>query len=110
VIIVFKNRATKGELEKVAKDLNGYIKFVVDLKKKTLTAGGKMHLEGEQVLLKDGSSQTDLWGGGYDLESGEVDFDSMINIRPNQGNTSREILDPTIRNDVLKIVKDLLIL
>lgn len=106
---VFKKKATKSELERVSEDLNGYIKFVVDVERKILTAGGKMHVEGEQVLLKDGSSQANLWGGGYDLESNEVDFDSMINIRPNQGNNSREVLDAGIREDILKIVQDLLI-
>ncbi|MBI2329862.1 hypothetical protein HYU94_00525 [Candidatus Daviesbacteria bacterium] len=86
----------------------GYIKFVVDIEKKILTAGGLRHFDGEQLLLQNGSKQANLWGGGLDLETGEIDFDSMINIRPNQGNASREILSQGIRQQVEEVVKDLL--
>lgn len=58
--------------------------------------------------MQDGSKQTDLWGGGLDLETGGVDFDSMINIRPRDGNTSREVLAESIRKRMEKIIKDLL--
>lgn len=74
-----------------------------------MTAGGERHVEGEELLLKDGSKQADLWGGGYDMETGDMDFDSMINIRPVQGNPSREVLDPKIRSSVEKVVERLLI-
>jgi hypothetical protein len=47
-------------------------------------------------------------GGGLDLETEEVDYDSMINIRPNQGNTSREVLDEGIRSIMTKIIHKLL--
>lgn len=93
----------------VAKDLEGYIKFVVDIERGILTAGGARHVDGEQLLLKDGSKQSNLWGGGYDTESGELDFDSMINIRPAQNNPSREVLDQEIRKKVEEIVRKLLV-
>ena len=40
-----------------------------------------------------------LWGGGIDLETKKIDFNSFINIRPNQGNDSNEIQDSNIRNN-----------
>jgi hypothetical protein len=44
----------------------------------------------------------------WDLkESDEMDFDSMINLRPAQ-NTSREVLDPNIRQQVESITRSLL--
>lgn len=49
------------------------------------------HFEGEQMLLKDGSSQKAIWGGGIDLETLEIDFNSFINIRPNDNNLKNEI-------------------
>lgn len=49
------------------------------------------HFEGEQLLLKQGSRQSDLWGGGVDLETKMIDYNSFINIRPNDGNMSNEI-------------------
>jgi hypothetical protein len=60
-----------------------------------------------QLLLKDGSRQEDLWGAGFDLETNQMDFDSMINLRPAQ-NTSREILNPKIREAVEVITRSLL--
>jgi hypothetical protein len=109
MIFLLTEKATPDQLKKAAEDLDGYIKFVVDIERGILTVGGARHVEGEEILLKDRSRQSDLWGGGYDSESGEIDFDSMINIRPGQGNTSREVLDPEIRKAVEKIVREFLI-
>lgn len=108
MLILVEEKITGDDLKKVALDINGYIKFVVDLEKEILTAGGLMHVEGEQLLLKEGSEQKNLWGGGLDLETGEVDYDSMINIRPSQGNSSREVLDQDIRAKIVKLVEKLL--
>ena len=106
--LLITSKPTGAELEKAAEDLEGYIKVVVDIEKKILTAGGVRHAEGEELLLKNGSRQENLWGGGFDQETGEVDFDSMINIRPAQNNRSREILSPEIRTKVEEIIRDLL--
>lgn len=108
MLLIVTTKADEEILKKAAEDLDGYIKFVVDIEKKILTAGGLRHFEGEQLLLKEGSQQKNLWGGGLDLETEEMDFDSMINIRPNQGNTSREILSEEIRVQVSEIVRGLL--
>ncbi len=109
MVIVLDKKITPDKLKEVALDLDGYIKFVVDIERGVMTAGGVRHVEGEEILLKDGSKQQDLWGGGFDLESGEMDFDSMINIRPALGNTSREVLDLEIRKAVEEIVRKLLV-
>lgn len=93
--------------DKLAEDLQGYIKVVVDVQRKILSAGGLKHVDGEKLLLKDGSRQEDVWGAGLDLETNEMDFDSMINLRPAQ-NTSREILDQNIRQQVELITRSLL--
>ena len=99
---------TDSEIRKqVAEDLKGYIKVVVDIRRNILSAGGEKHVDGEQLLLKDGSKQEDLWGAGLDLETDEMDFDSMINLRPTQ-NVSREILDTKIRQQVELITRFLL--
>jgi len=72
-----------------------------------LAAGGEKHVDGERLLLEDGSRQEDLWGAGLDLETSEMDFDSLINLRPTQ-NKSREILDEDIRKKVEAVIKSLL--
>lgn len=108
MLLLIKTPISGSDLEKVSEDFNGYIKVVVDTDKKILTAGGKKHIDGEQLLLENGSKQGDLWGGGLDLETMEIDYDSMINLRPNQNNSSREVLAEEIRKEMTKIIHSLL--
>lgn len=107
MLLIVCTKINSESRQKVAEDLKGYIKVVVDVRRKILSAGGQKHVDGEQMLLKDGSRQEDLWGAGLDLETGQMDFDSMINLRPVQ-NASREILDPKIREAVETIIRSLL--
>ena|SRR3989338_9546785 len=102
------SKISEEDLKKAAEDLEGYIKVVVDIKQEILTAGGLRHVEGEEILLQNGSRQENLWGGGLDLETGEIDFDSMINIRPNQDNPSREVLSKELRKKMEDIIRKLL--
>lgn len=104
---IIRNKVDFEILQEVSQDLKGYIKVVVDVRRNILSAGGEKHVDGEQMLLKDGIKQEDLWEAGLDLETNEMDFDSMINIRPTQ-NASREILDPNIRQQVGSITRSLL--
>lgn len=97
-----------GEIKKMQEDFNGYIKLVVDVERGILTGGGERHFEGEQKLLEDGSKQSNLWGGGIDWATKEIDYNSIINLRPNQDNPSRDIMSIAIRKKFDKIVKELL--
>lgn len=108
MLILLENPINEQQLKQVSEDLDGYIKFVVDLEQDVLVAGGLRHVDAEQLLVKNGSKQSNLWGGGWDSETDQVDYDSMINIRPNQGNLSREVLSEEIRAQILKIVNKLL--
>jgi hypothetical protein len=108
MLLIIKEKADEETLKKVAEDLDGYVKVVVDIKRDVLAAGGKLHVDGEQLMLEDGSLQADLWGAGIDLEIDEIDFDSMINLRPGQGNPSREVLDKDIRQKIETIIHNLL--
>lgn len=105
MILIIRNKATKEEIKKMAEDFDGYIKVVVDTEKGILAGGGKKHVDAEQMLLSDGSKQEYLWGGGYDLDTGDIDYNSMINIRPSWGNFSREIMSMDVRKDFDAIVK-----
>ena len=108
MLLTVKEKISEENLKKVAEDFEGYVKVVVDLRRKILSAGGTKQVDGEQMLLQAGSQQRDLWGGGYDLETGEIDFDSMINIRPNTNNPSREVLDKDIRDQMTEIILNLM--
>ena len=109
MILIIRKKATKEEIKKIAEDFDGYIKLVVDTEKGVLAGGGERHFDGEQKLLQEGSKQTNLWGGGLDLETKEIDYNSVINLRPNQDNPSRDILSHEIRKKFAKIVEDLLL-
>jgi hypothetical protein len=90
---------TKAEIDKLKELFVSYIKTVIDIKRKVCSAGCDRHSDSEQVLLESGSQQSDLWGGGIDLETGTIDFNSLINIRPEQNNSSNEIQDTKTRED-----------
>ena len=96
---------TKEEIKKLRERFDTYIKTVIDIKKKICSAGCDRHFESEKILLDNGSKQEDLWGGGFDLETKTIDCNSMINIRPRQGNTSNEIQNAKIRKDFEKLTK-----
>ena len=108
VILIIRKKASEEEIEKMAEDFDGYIKIVVDVEREILAAGGKKHVDAEQMLLQDGSHQNDLWGGGLDLDSDVIDYNSMINVRPSQGNLSRDIMSVEMRKIFDLVVKRLL--
>lgn len=108
MLLLVTSKATEEDLKQAAEDLDGYIKVVIDIEKEILTAGGQRHVQGEELLLQNGSRQENLWGGGLDLETKGMDFDSMINIRPKQNNSSREVLAPEIRQKMESIIHKML--
>ena len=88
--------------------LGTYVKLAVDIRRGILAGGGVLHADCEAVLLEDGSRQEDVWGADWNLSAQQVTFESLINIRPRQNNPSLEILDPSIRERVAEIARQLL--
>ena len=105
MIITKSKPFTKTEIKKLRRLFDIYIKTVIDVRKKICSAGCDRHFESERILLDQGSSQKDLWGGGVDLETKIIDCNSVINIRPNQGNTSNEIQDSAVRTEFERLTK-----
>ena len=86
------------------------VKAVVDVERRIMAVGGELHADEEAALLEQGSDQRHLWGINIypDLSREErAEFDSITNIRPAQGNRSRGVDDPGIRDSILRIVEDL---
>jgi hypothetical protein len=106
--MIIQKKASPEQLKELSKHFDGYIKVVVDVKRGILAGGSDRHFDDEQALLKDGSKQEDLWGGGYDSETQELDYNSVINLRPNQANPSRDILSLEIRKRFDEIIDKLL--
>lgn len=109
-IKIIDKKITLAELRKIAQETFGeMVKVVVDIEKGILAVGGGMHADAEAALLQRGSKQQNLWGinifvGSSAIE--RIEFNSLINIRPTQGNRSMDIQDPSIKEKVSKIVYD----
>lgn len=104
VICVSTKRApTPEELSRAKEEFGDYVKVVVDLETGAYTLGGQLHADGEKLLLENGSKQADLWGGGVDLITGEVEANALINLR--DPNRNQEILDPDVRATFINFVK-----
>lgn len=97
-----------GDLRRLAEGQFGdFVKAVVDVSRGIMAVGGELHADEEAVLLQDGARQTDLWG--INLYPGLptpdfIEFDSMINVRPSQGNRSRGIEDAAVRRQIEDVV------
>lgn len=109
IIILRNKKATRDQIKKMSYEYGDYIKLVVDIEKEVLAGGGAMHYDEERLLLDYGCKQENLWGGGVDLEIGEITYDSMINVRPNQGNSKRDIESEEIRSKFDNIVRRLIL-
>jgi hypothetical protein len=108
MIHILRTPATQQQIDEMMQSLETYIKLAVDIERGILAGGGVMHADCEAVLLEDGSSQEDIWGADWNPTARQVTFESLINIRPRQNNSSMEILDPQRRERVAQITQKLL--
>ena len=99
---------SRAELASLAAEGFGdMVKAVVDVRREVLAIGGELHSDEEAALLEDGADQRDLWGVNlHPTEFGDamIEFDSMINVRPKQGNRSRDVEDEGLRERIRSIV------
>jgi hypothetical protein len=108
MIHVIRTQANPQQMDEMLQALHSYVKLAVDIRRGILAGGGTMHADCEAALLKDGSLQEDIWGADFNPENKSIAYGSLINIRPKQNNRSLEIADPSIREDVERIVLRLL--
>lgn len=106
---VVRTSISLAGLEAMAERMFGnLVKAVVDIEVGVMAVGGEMHADEEALLLGEGSHQAGLWGINlYPAEFGTarfVEFDSVINIRPSQGNRTRSVDDEAVRAVVNSIV------
>lgn len=110
---IIKNSITIKELQEMAQHLFGnLVKAVVDIEKNIMAVDAELHADEEQLLLENGSKQTNLWGINIYPETKDenwIEFDSMINLRPSQGNRSRGVDSEEIRKKIIKIVNKLVL-
>ena len=83
------------------------VKAVVDVENEWIAADAELHADLEALLLEQGCKQKNLWGINFYPElQGEdfVEFDSMINIRPSQNNSSRGVDSPEIQKKIMAVI------
>lgn len=106
VTSVLNQKPASKEIEKARKDFGDYVKIVIDIQTGNYTIGGRLHADGEKLLINNGSKQAALWGGGLDLLTGTFDTNALINTRPD--NPSQEILAPETRKKFLSLAENYL--
>lgn len=105
MVITKTSPYTKREIGKLREEFKDYVKTVIDIERKICSAGCNRHFESEQILIEKGSRQSDIWGGGIDIKTKEIDFNSFINIRPAHNNPSNDIIDGKTREEYDKLTR-----
>ena len=108
MIHLITDSATLRQVQEMLEVYPILIKIVVDIRRQILSGGGEMHADCEAVLLEHGSEQDDLWGANWYPAEQQIEFESLINIRPRLGNRSIVIQSEEIRDKVAAITRELM--
>ncbi len=83
------------------------IKGAVDIEGSRVALGGDYHIEDSELLTNTGSTFENVWGFNIRFEEnpeGILEFDSMVNIKPNFGNLSRSINNKEIIEKATEVI------
>jgi hypothetical protein len=107
-ILIAREPVREETLAALAKEWHHtLVKGVADTKTGLVALGGDWHMDANNRLIAEGSDQRNLWGFNlYPDKKGEeaIEYISLINIRPLQGNRSMEIESEEVRKVVRKVV------
>ena len=108
-MVIIRDTLRFAELKQMAVSRFGdMVKAVVDVDRELIAVDAELHADLEALLLGDGSQQRSLWGINlYPEMQGDasIEFDSLINIRPSQGNRSRGVEQESIRKTIASVVE-----
>jgi hypothetical protein len=102
---------TRDDLRRIAgQQFGDFVKAVVDVQRGVMAIGAELHADEEAVLIEQGARQTDLWGINLYPDGDElIEFASMINVRPSQGNRSRGVEDALVQRRIQDVVRRLVL-
>jgi hypothetical protein len=107
MMVILEKPITLHQLKTLAeRSFGDLVKAVVDVERELIALDADLHSDLESLLLENGSSQENLWGINFYPalpENDFVEFDSMINMRPSQGNMSRGVDDQKLRQKIVAI-------
>lgn len=86
------------------------VKIVVDIDKELIALDAELHADLEELLLENESEQQNLWGANiYFANPHDIEFTSLINIRPAQGNKGMLIENTETKKRIAEIVERLIL-
>ena len=107
-IKIINKKISEIELRDIAKVFYVFmIKGVVDIEKEILSMGGEYHMDANNILIENGSIQKNVWGFNWYFEKSNddrIEYISLINIRPMQGNKTMEVQDIALRDKMKSII------
>jgi len=107
-IKIIDKKISESELREIAKDFYGnMVKGVVDIEREIVAMGGEYHMDANIVLTDDGSKQRNIWGFNWyfdKLGDERIEYISLINIRPKQGNRIMEVQDLSLRDRMKSVI------
>ena len=107
-IKILDHRIDIEEVKKMADFWYGtMIKGTVDVELGRVALGGDYHIESSEMLTSSSSKFEDVWGFNIRFEEnqdGVLEFDSMVNIKPNFGNRSRGINNEEIIKKATEVI------
>ncbi len=108
-MVILDRAISRGELRSMAAGRFGdMIKGVADIDRGLLILDADLHADLAAALMEQGSRWESLWGIAlYPEQDGEefLCFDSLLNIRPAQGNLVQRVEDAALREKIAEVVR-----
>lgn len=106
---IIEQKINPEELHQITVETFGdMVKLVIDVERERVGVGGALHADAEELLLQEGSSQSDLWGANYFPNKpvgSKLEYTALINIRPNDDDSDQYIQSETRRDKIKDIVE-----
>ena len=107
-IKIIDKKIAEMELRKIAEVFYiEMIKGVVDIEREIIAVGGEYHMDANIVLIEKGSKQQNVWGFNWYFDkkgNKRIEYVSLINIRPAQGNRTMEVQNTALRDKMKNII------
>jgi len=107
---IVKDKILIQKLKEMAEKMFGdLVKAMVDIERRIMAVDAPMHADLFELLIeKENSEPKNLWGINiYPAKTGDdfIEFDSIMNLKPDLGNRTRGVEDENIRKKIIEIVK-----
>ena len=110
---ILNDKIKLSELNSTAQKMFGsLVKGTVDVKKEIVAIDAELHSDLAEFLVENGSHGQNLWGFNIYPELGGdewLEFDSMINVKPNINNRTRNIENPQTKKIAEEIIKKFIV-